>query len=306
MFLALLEKVFAKRNTSQKVSITVYEAKQQQYPKSEIEWNSYHGILLPGSFSSAYDDDDWIQTLKDVIQSEIHPNCRKTLAVCFGHQIFAHSFQLSTTTSNNTNTIYNVANNDNHSNNDNNNRNGNDHLNRRTVKGCAKACPHGTQIGHREFVFLDDVSFTERRNSLLLPSWNKESLSLSLSMLYTHGDMVVSLPSHCAVSLGGTSTVPIQAAAYFGNDNSQKYAKNEHPYAWTFQGHPEYASSIGMQTFLNILKKMESNKQNPPTPQALEEARNNSMELIHPNSKVESDCVHLMTLVAKTFHWIDP
>ena len=60
-----------------------------------MEWSSYDGILLPGSFSSAYENDEWIQKLKCVIQSEIHAKGRKTLAVCFGHQIFAHSFHIT-------------------------------------------------------------------------------------------------------------------------------------------------------------------------------------------------------------------
>ena len=125
-------------------------------------------------------------------------------------------------------------------------------------------------------------------------------------MLYTHGDMVHSLPKHCAVSLGGTDTVPIQAAAYFAHveecnekeseiqvskiDGMQAktQAKTRQPYAFTFQGHPEYATDIGIQTFTNILKNMEDND-----------------KLEQELQSVESDCVNLMKVVGDAFGWMD-
>ena len=75
------------------VTITVYECKQMDYPDSEDEWNSFHGILIPGSFNSAYDDLEWINCLKKVIIDKIQAQSRKTLGVCFGHQIFAHALK---------------------------------------------------------------------------------------------------------------------------------------------------------------------------------------------------------------------
>ena len=71
------------------IEITIYNVQAQEYP---TDWNEYDGFLLPGSFSSAYDTDDWITTLKQVLQQEIVARARPCLAICFGHQILAHSF----------------------------------------------------------------------------------------------------------------------------------------------------------------------------------------------------------------------
>jgi GMP synthase-like glutamine amidotransferase len=72
------------------LSIHVYNVQQGEYPS---EWSDYQGVLLPGSFASAYDDRlDWIAMLIQVIQKHVVAQQRPTLAVCFGHQILAHSF----------------------------------------------------------------------------------------------------------------------------------------------------------------------------------------------------------------------
>ncbi|CAB9504109.1 glutamine amidotransferase [Seminavis robusta] len=72
------------------VSIAIYRVQQGEYPD---DWNLYDGILLPGSFAAAYDTDPWIEKLKHVIQNEIVAHRRPTLGICFGHQVFAHSFE---------------------------------------------------------------------------------------------------------------------------------------------------------------------------------------------------------------------
>lgn len=69
-----------------------YNVQKQEYPATSQEWDQYDGIVLPGSFSAAYDNEPWIQKLCQVIQTEIVPKQRKTLGICFGHQILAHSF----------------------------------------------------------------------------------------------------------------------------------------------------------------------------------------------------------------------
>jgi GMP synthase-like glutamine amidotransferase len=74
------------------VSITIYRVQQGEYPQSTEEWDWYDGVLLPGSFSSAYDPDPWIAELSRVVQTELYDRRRPTLGVCFGHQLFAHSF----------------------------------------------------------------------------------------------------------------------------------------------------------------------------------------------------------------------
>ena len=71
------------------VSIDIFRVQQGEYPE---DWDAYVGILLPGSFAAAYEDFPWIEKLKKVIQTEIVPKRRPTLGVCFGHQVFAHSF----------------------------------------------------------------------------------------------------------------------------------------------------------------------------------------------------------------------
>ena len=72
------------------VSITIYQVKQLDYPATTEEWDSYDGIILPGSFSCAYDTIDWIDKLRHVITEQVYG--RPTLGICFGHQIFAHAF----------------------------------------------------------------------------------------------------------------------------------------------------------------------------------------------------------------------
>ena len=57
----------------------MYNVQKQEYPSTVQEWDSYDGIILPGSFSAAYDDEPWIRTLCEVIQTEIVAKRRKTL-----------------------------------------------------------------------------------------------------------------------------------------------------------------------------------------------------------------------------------
>lgn len=75
------------------VSITIYRAQQMDYPESEEEWNSFDGVLLPGSFSAAYENDEWIQQLKHVILEDLYGKARPTFGICFGHQVMAHAFE---------------------------------------------------------------------------------------------------------------------------------------------------------------------------------------------------------------------
>lgn len=78
-----------------------------------------------------------------------------------------------------------------------------------------------------------------------------------MELLYTHGDMVHSLPDF-AVSLGGNTNVPIEACAYIlfiqrgeesiseantiSTTQTATTKAQVQPYAVTFQAHPEYIS----------------------------------------------------------------
>lgn len=250
------------------VSIAIYEAKKQNYPKTEKEWDSYDGILIPGYFSGAYDSDDWIRTRMKVIQDDINGKRRKTLAVCFGHQVYAHSF-------------YDI-----------------DRISTSHEKSNSKkdervpvvvACPLGTLVG--------------RRN--LSPSGTTHLCSAHagrLSLLYTHGDMVASLLS-CAVNLGGTESVPIQAAAYFPSadgaglfrvnvrDHTYRKTSLPLPYVFTFQAHPEFTSDMGNLTFYNGLNLL--GESGLPF-EKLKKAKNDALGNI---VTIEEDCINTMITV---------
>jgi len=246
MFLSLIGKAIEHSWKNKKfgkidVSIVVYNAEVEDYPETEDEWD-YDGILIPGSFSSAHEEEEWITSLKNVIQQQIHEKERKTMAVCFGHQIFAHSFRA------------------------NENEDG-------STQGLAAPCPSGMQVGRKSF-------------KSVFP------LSNDLSMLYTHGDMVKRLPS-CATSMGGTEVVPIQAACYFSSTN------HTIPHAFTFQGHPEFSTDLGISTFYNIVSHFDK-KCILPT-RELEIAKRDAEKAF---LDIQKDSVLAMQAVADTFGWI--
>jgi hypothetical protein len=72
--------------------ICVWRVKAEEYPTEE-EWEESDGVLIPGSFSAAYDEEPWIVQLKQVIRTHIMLPQRNTLGVCFGHQIMAHAVE---------------------------------------------------------------------------------------------------------------------------------------------------------------------------------------------------------------------
>jgi GMP synthase-like glutamine amidotransferase len=222
------------------ISIRVYDVQKGEYPTDANEWNSYDGVLLPGSFSTAYDEFAWITKLAHVIQQEIVPFQRPTLGICFGHQILAHSF----------------------------------------ATGYATKVPTGPKAGRfampltRTGVDLLDWGYESEHNGEGEDNKNGNT-NTSIGLYYTHGDMVAQLPS-VAVLLGGNEQVPIQAAAYFATPEDatkvvQAAGKGEQerpkPYAVSFQAHPEYASTnestretgtgIGYRTLELNLNKME-------------------------------------------------
>jgi GMP synthase-like glutamine amidotransferase len=81
-----------------RIAVKTFDVQKFQYPKDQEEWDSFDGVWIPGSFASAYDRKDWIDQLCETIQQEIVSRERKTLGICFGHQILAHSFPDGTAT----------------------------------------------------------------------------------------------------------------------------------------------------------------------------------------------------------------
>lgn len=75
------------------ISLSLFDVQAEEYPSSPEEWDRFDGIIMPGSFSTAYHTEDWILRYIQVIQNDIVKHQRKTLGVCFGHQILAHSYE---------------------------------------------------------------------------------------------------------------------------------------------------------------------------------------------------------------------
>jgi GMP synthase-like glutamine amidotransferase len=210
LFLDLIRRSLEECTTqAMSIRMTVYHVSQGHFPESI---DDYQGVIIPGSSSAAYATDvPWIQELAKFIQTKLVPTQTPTLGVCFGHQLYAHSFPT----------------------------------------GGAIKCPVGTLVGRKQF------QATDVGQSLL------QQADGIIDLFYAHGDMVESLPE-CALSLGGSTKVPIQGAVYFATpQDAANYVSNEkdisssspnsiRPMAITFQAHPEFASlPLGVEKTLN-------------------------------------------------------
>jgi GMP synthase-like glutamine amidotransferase len=255
------------------VVLRVYPVSLGVFPTPKDLYES-DGVILPGSFHSAYDDETWIHQLMGLIQNELVANGIPALGVCFGHQIYAHSFGKRMKRSNND---------------DNNNQDvqgaeeghRHHHLDH-GGGGSAVKCPAGPQAGRRTSLLTNaGWKFLGRQpplkksgnvveDGIAVPTTSNcmgtdttTTTTQHLDLFYTHGDMVEQLPPQ-GVSLGGNDKVKIQAAIYFSGpaptaaDVSYTHASmrgganydppdidNNPPrvIAVTFQAHPEYASS---------------------------------------------------------------
>lgn len=250
------------------VVIEIYRAQAQKFPS---DWNVFHGILIPGSFSSAYETKPWIERLKEVIQKEIHAKQRKTLGVCFGHQVFSHSFQGES-------------------------------------QGLCIPCPYGQQAGRRVspltkecMILLQKAQYSNERYSsdiqliythgdmvkqlpsCAVPLFGDENVPIQAAAYFANDTEVEFFRKYC-----DTSTVL--------NDDCKRIPK---PYAFTFQAHPEYYSNQGMnETFTNVVKAM--GKRNPDLQPEFENAL---MDAKENRSKIQDESISVMVTVGRLLGW---
>lgn len=210
------------------ISLQVYHVSKGHFPTtSDVEDSD--GVILPGSYNSAYEVGvQWIDRLKELIQTQLVSKAKPALGVCFGHQIYAQSFESSSSP--------------------------------HGSGGSAVKCPAGAQAGRKS------LQLTKAGRHFFSSSSSTEDVDGDkLDLYYSHGDMVQQLPPQ-AVSLGGNDKVPIQAAVYYDGHNPplQQPGQDEHqqlqprPIAITFQAHPEYGSStsIGLEQTLRCILEL--------------------------------------------------
>jgi len=236
------------RDLSNKVNmirITVYHAQSQDYPSTKEEWDRFDGILIPGSHSNAYDVHvDWIGRLHSVIRDEIHKYRRKTLAICFGHQSFAHAFSSS--------------------------------------DGLAVKCPSGSKAGRHTFQLTSvgkhllcshtkecsstlkesiDLLYTHGDMVQKIPSFGlslggNDKVPIQSAAYFESEEMALQFYIHANEMQQfkcDSSTITQQTLEMYAN----KHGQSSLPYAITFQAHPEYVTSDGFNVnFMNTIKAM--------------------------------------------------
>lgn len=276
------------------VRIYIFDAQKMEYPDDD-GWDCYDGIIVPGSFSAAYDTDPWIEKLKQFIQTEIVANQRKTLGICFGHQVLAHSFSTTSDTT--------CSNND------------NDCIKSNEFRGRAVATPSGPRAGRFHMPLTSAGGALLLSKSIAPNDNNSDSIAGSdsnnntVQLYFTHGDMVEQIPN-VAVILGGDQTVPIQAVAYFATSQEADQYRDHHmdtntepllplPYAVTMQAHPEYSTSIEMgihRTLFQCMDAMERRQR----PDSDIRSRDDAIQSFH---RVQNDSIAIMARIGRLFGW---
>eukprot|EP00527_Entomoneis_sp_CCMP2396_P000872 CAMPEP_0198140790 /NCGR_PEP_ID=MMETSP1443-20131203/3888_1 /TAXON_ID=186043 /ORGANISM="Entomoneis sp., Strain CCMP2396" /LENGTH=344 /DNA_ID=CAMNT_0043803319 /DNA_START=492 /DNA_END=1526 /DNA_ORIENTATION=- len=257
------------------ISIHIYNAKEQEYPSDETTWKDFSGIILPGSISSAHEENvPWIDKLKTVIQGIIVRYRIPTLGMCFGHQILAQSFYPNGKV---VKLIY----------------RGDE--NKPSNEMTDTPCPHRIS------------SSRAGRVSLRASDSGQNLLGKPLFDFYaTHGDHVEQLPP-TAVSLGGDDDVPIQAAVYYATVKQAQQAHNHPhlgtptPFAVTFQSHLEYATSrdFGLHRTLETLMDQMENRGDITLGHKLA-AQHDAREKY---PQVERDSIEAMVMAGRVLGW---
>ena len=75
----------ARGSEAKALEFKVYAANLEEYPDHIDEVDGY---IITGSKSSVYDSDPWIARLKSFV-ADLHSRKKKTVGICFGHQIIA-------------------------------------------------------------------------------------------------------------------------------------------------------------------------------------------------------------------------
>ncbi|PCI07062.1 GMP synthase [bacterium] len=70
-----------------KLELVTYEILRDEYPQ---DINEVDGYVITGSKLSVYDDVPWINKLKSFVR-ELHAAKKKTVGICFGHQLIAEA-----------------------------------------------------------------------------------------------------------------------------------------------------------------------------------------------------------------------
>jgi len=75
------------RRADPSLEFRVYDVEKGEYPQHIDDVDAY---LITGSKSSVYEDKPWIHRLMDFMR-ELHCHKKKTVGICFGHQLVAQA-----------------------------------------------------------------------------------------------------------------------------------------------------------------------------------------------------------------------
>ena len=246
------------------VTLKIYNVQAGEYPTSAQEWNEFDGVIIPGSFSSAYDDDAWIHKLKHTLQEHIVQAKRPTLAICFGHQIMAHSFP---------------------------------------VGGQAMKVPTGPRAGRCTSKLTREGSYLlgiREKDVELYFSHGDMVGSLPPTAVALGGSERV--PVEIAAYFGSIAEVEALKDAARREDDAPTTARSTiRPFAITFQAHPEYAASVHLGVEQTLEKVMDAMHQRGNI--SCDERVRASQDAAETYPMVHKSSVDLMIKAGKLLQW---